>query len=161
MAIFSNNLQEAVVLTEIANLQPQEPIIFNGMPSKHTLAYAASFPNHIYINLTEEEIAEIATLETYSSRLSAVFLPFGSSISYESPLPLRYLKTIKTEEDLSNFHPEEGKRYDLVLTDYDLVHKVELYSKEPLEYLEPGIAVAKNRIYIHYLTKSSYNPFLV
>lgn len=154
--IYNNKTPESAILAEIAHLQPQEPIIFRGLPSKHLLAYAASFPNHIYISIEDNE--DIALLEEYASKINAVFVS-ANRILPSTSLLIRRLIFIETEDDLRNFKPEDGNRYDLVIKDYDLLDKVEQYSNEPLEYLEPGIAVARNRIYVHYLMKTTYDPF--
>lgn len=154
--IYNNQTPESAILAEISHLQPQEPIIFRGLPSTHLLAYATSFPNHIYIAIGDNE--ELTSLEAYSSKINAVFVSANRKIS-ETSLPIRRLVFIDNEEDLQNFKPEDGNRYDLVIKEYDLLNKIEQYSKEPLEYLEPGIAVAKNRIYVHYLMKTTYDPF--
>lgn len=160
MAVFYKEQKEQIILVEIANLQPQEPIIFQGMPSAHTLAYAASYPNHIYINAAEDD--DLAIAANYQSAIKAIFLPSGSPIPQNTGnISIRYIVVIRNEVELEAFKPEDDKVYDLVLMDYDLINKVEQYSKEPLIYLEPGIAVARHHIYVHYLMKSSYNPFIV
>lgn len=154
--IYNNKTPESAILAEIAHLQPQEPIIFRGLPSKHLLAYAASFPNHIYVYADDDE--DITMLEEYTAKINAVFVSPTRQIT-ETSLPIRRLVFIESEDDLRDFHPAKRNRYDLVIKDYDLLDKIEQYSKEPLEFLEPGIAVARNRIYVHYLMKTTYDPF--